>query len=79
MRVRMHLIDEPRPDDAASLRPDFGTDPVVVRGSGTNDFTCARCDAVLLEGVYLGQVEHVTVRCASCLSWNGVPVIAGDG
>lgn len=79
MRVRMRLIAEPPSHTASTFQPDFGTDPVVVRGSGANDFSCGHCDAVLLEGVFLGQVENVAVRCASCLSWNAVPVIAGDG
>lgn len=77
MRIRMRLITEPLPGDSASLSSDFGTDPIVIRGTGPNDFICGRCDAVLLDSVHLGQVGEVVVRCASCLAWNQAPVVAG--
>jgi len=69
--IKLHVIPEPAE----------GTRSVIIReGEGTAVFRnddgpnvvmdCGACDARLVQGVPVGQIENVVVRCNGCGAYN---------
>jgi hypothetical protein len=79
MRIKMKVISEQEGSHGDVVGEGSRSDPVVIRGTGPHSFVCGACGAVLVEGVRFGQVESISIRCATCGSLNAIPrVMGGD-
>ena len=62
-KVRLKVIPAPR------LGPVVTAPPVLIASIHTLDYTCGKCDAVLLHADD-GQVHNLMIQCTACGSYN---------
>jgi hypothetical protein len=62
-RVALILVTAP------GFRPAVSAPPVLIVSTHTIDFTCGKCDTVLMHAE-VDQIHNVLIRCTQCGSYN---------
>jgi uncharacterized Zn finger protein (UPF0148 family) len=45
----------------------------IMKGKGDINLLCGNCGAVLVQGIYRGQIRRIVIHCPICDSFNNVP------
>lgn len=66
-KIRMKLVE--KPVNGATVF-ETTTNAPLIKGNGKADYICGMCKSVLAEGVELGQIKNVILRCYMCKRYN---------
>ena len=72
-RVVLKTIPKPKSGTRAVLDPKIGEVLPVIKGTGDVDLLCGNCKAVLVEGIFQGQIRNIVIHCPICRFYNNVP------
>ena len=70
-KIILRVIPEPEPKTRAVLIPKQEVTPVIV-GKGNLDLLCGKCEEVLVDGIFEGQIQNIVIRCPKCTSYNEI-------
>ena len=71
MRRKLKVIAQPEPGTRATI---VSPTAPVIKGPGTDDYTCGNCDRILIAGIAAGKTFKSTViRCPCCGAYNETP------
>jgi DNA-directed RNA polymerase subunit RPC12/RpoP len=71
MRTKLKVIPEPEARTRATI---VSPTAPVIKGPGTDDYTCGNCDRILIAGIAAGKTfKSIVIRCPACGAFNETP------
>jgi hypothetical protein len=71
--IKLRTISKVATNTRTILDPKTAEALPIMKGKGDINLLCGNCGAVLVQGIYRGQIRHIVIHCPICDFFNDVP------
>jgi hypothetical protein len=71
--IKLRIVSKETTNTKTILDPRTTGALPIMKGKGDINLLCGNCGAILVQGIYRGEIRHIFIRCPTCNSYNNVP------